>query len=127
MNRAIKEASVKRYHDDKHQQFKTHPETLVNAYTYARRLKTLKGPSLTNTSAKYGLPHLNTFRVNPMHKIPGLDLCSEPINFTSAKRFTAPETERDHEQSISTERQLHDHGELLCLFNHLVHVVVPLY
>ena len=43
MNRTIKEATVKRYHYDNHQQFKNHLTDFVNAYNYGRRLKTLKG------------------------------------------------------------------------------------
>ena len=43
MNRTIKEATVKRYHYDRHEQLKTHLSDFINAYNYARRLKTLKG------------------------------------------------------------------------------------
>ncbi len=41
LNRTIKEATVKRYHYDNHQQFKSHLTDFVNAYNYGRRLKTL--------------------------------------------------------------------------------------
>ena len=43
MNRAIKEATVKRYHYDNHNQLKQQLDDFINAYNYARRLKTLKG------------------------------------------------------------------------------------
>ena len=43
MNRTIKEATVKRFHDDDHDQFKVHLESFVTAYNFARRLKTLNG------------------------------------------------------------------------------------
>jgi transposase InsO family protein len=43
MNRTIKEATVKRYHYDSHQQLKMHLTDFINAYNYGRRLKTLKG------------------------------------------------------------------------------------
>jgi transposase InsO family protein len=43
MNRTIKEATVKRYHYDSHEQFKSHLADFVNAYNFGRRLKTLKG------------------------------------------------------------------------------------
>jgi hypothetical protein len=52
MNRTIKEATVKRYHYDSHQLFEQHLADFINAYNYARRLKTLKRH--TNTSAKSG-------------------------------------------------------------------------
>ena len=43
MNRTIKEATVKRYYYDNHQQLKQHLYNFVNAYNFAKRLKTLKG------------------------------------------------------------------------------------
>ena len=43
MNRTIKEATVKRYHYDSHQQLEAHLTDFINAYNYGRRLKTLKG------------------------------------------------------------------------------------
>jgi transposase InsO family protein len=43
MNRTIKEATVKRYHYDRHDQLETHLSDFINAYNYGRRLKTLKG------------------------------------------------------------------------------------
>ena len=43
MNRTIKEATVKRFHYDDHQQLTRHLSDFINAYNYGRRLKTLKG------------------------------------------------------------------------------------
>jgi len=43
MNRTIKEAVVKRYHDDSHDQPRTHLTEFMAAHTFARRLKTLGG------------------------------------------------------------------------------------
>ena len=43
MNRTIKEATVKRHHDDTHRQLETHLAESIAAYNYARRLKTLRG------------------------------------------------------------------------------------
>ena len=43
MNRTIKEATVKRYHYDSHQQLEAHLAVFIDAYNYGRRLKTLKG------------------------------------------------------------------------------------
>ena len=43
MNRTIEEATVKRYHYDNHTQLEAHLKDFVSAYTYTRRLKTLKG------------------------------------------------------------------------------------
>ena len=44
MNRTIKEATVQRYHYDRHDQLETHLADFINAYNYARRLKTSEGP-----------------------------------------------------------------------------------
>lgn len=43
MNRTIKGATVKRYHYDGHDQLRTHLSDFLDAYNYARRLKTLSG------------------------------------------------------------------------------------
>ena len=43
MNRTLKEATVKRFHYETHQHFRQHLADFVNAYNFARRLKTLKG------------------------------------------------------------------------------------
>jgi hypothetical protein len=43
MNRTIKDATVKRYHYDTHDQLRTHLQLFVDAYNHARRLKTLRG------------------------------------------------------------------------------------
>ncbi len=42
MNRTIKEASVKRFHYDSHDQLRTHLADFMAAYNFARRLKTLE-------------------------------------------------------------------------------------
>ena len=43
MNRTIKEATVKRYHYDNHDQLRRHLCDFLDADHYARRLKTLNG------------------------------------------------------------------------------------
>jgi len=43
MNRTIKEATVKIFHYNTHQQLKQHLQAFMDAYNFARRLKTLKG------------------------------------------------------------------------------------
>jgi hypothetical protein len=43
MNRTIKDATVRRYHYDSHDQLRQHLSDFVTAYNFARRLKTLKG------------------------------------------------------------------------------------
>ena len=43
MNRTIKEATVKRYHYDRHDQLERHLQDFIDAYNFARRLKSLNG------------------------------------------------------------------------------------
>lgn len=43
MNRTIKQATVKRYHYDDHEQLRGHLASFVIAYNFGRRFKTLKG------------------------------------------------------------------------------------
>ena len=43
MNCTIKEATVKRFHYENHDQLKTHLADFMAAYNFARRLKTLSG------------------------------------------------------------------------------------
>ncbi|KFA11420.1 integrase [Xanthomonas vasicola pv. musacearum NCPPB 2005] len=43
MNRTIKEATVKRFHDDDHVQLQQHLANFIDAYNYGRRLKALQG------------------------------------------------------------------------------------
>jgi hypothetical protein len=43
MNRTLKDATVRRYHYDTRQQLKEHLAAFVDAYNFAKRLKTLRG------------------------------------------------------------------------------------
>jgi transposase InsO family protein len=43
MNRTLKDATVKRYHYDSHDQLRAHLQLFVDAYNHARRLKTVRG------------------------------------------------------------------------------------
>src|SRR6202522_4055140 len=52
MNRTIKEATVKRYFYETHDQLRAHLRDFVDAYNFARRLKTSGASPHTNSSAK---------------------------------------------------------------------------
>ena len=73
MNRTIKEATVKRYHYDSHQQFEAHLENFVRAYNFARRLKTLRGLTPYEYICKIWEAEPERFRLNPHHQMPGLN------------------------------------------------------
>jgi len=73
MNRTIKEATVRRYHYDNHQQFQHHLETFICAYNFARRLKTLRGLTPYEYICKIWQNEPERFRINPHHQRPGLN------------------------------------------------------
>ena len=73
MNRTIKDATVKRYHYESHQQFKSHLTDFVNAYNYGRRLKALKGLTSYEYICKIWTNEPKRFKINPIHQMPGLN------------------------------------------------------
>jgi hypothetical protein len=54
MNRTIKEATVKRFHYESHEQLRVHLADFMAAYNFTRRLKRSAASRLTNTSPKSG-------------------------------------------------------------------------
>ncbi len=71
MNRTLKAVTVKRFYYEAHQQFQQHLTDFVNAYNFARRLKTLKDLPL-----RIHLLHLDKrtpkrFKLNSTHLSPG--------------------------------------------------------
>ena len=73
MNRTIKEATVKRYHYDRHEQLKTHLSDFINPYNYARRLKTLKDLTPYEFIVKAWTKDPERFKLDPTHQMPGLN------------------------------------------------------
>jgi transposase InsO family protein len=73
MNRTIKEATVKRYFYDTHNQLKAHWSDFIAAYNFARRLKTLKGLTPYEYLCKLWTLTPDRFTLNPIHQIPGLN------------------------------------------------------
>jgi hypothetical protein len=71
MNRTIKDATVKRYHYDSHDQLRTHLHLFVDAYNHARRLKTLRGLTPYEAICKAWTDEPARFTQNPHHQIPG--------------------------------------------------------
>ena len=73
MNRTIKEATVQRYHYDRHDQLEAHLADFINAYNYARRLKTLKGLTPYEYICKCWTEKPDQFRFDPIQHMPGLN------------------------------------------------------
>ncbi|MFG1282617.1 MULTISPECIES: IS481 family transposase [Xanthobacter] len=73
MNRTIKEATVKRFHYDDHDQLERHLADFVAAYNFGRRLKTLKGLTPYEFICKCWTSEPERFTLNPIHQMPGLN------------------------------------------------------
>ena len=71
MNRTLKEATVKRYHCQTHDDLRTHLKTFLDAYNFARRLKTLKGLTAFEFISKTWKEKSRQFRLYPNHLISG--------------------------------------------------------
>ena len=73
MNRTIKEATVKRFFYDTHEQLKAHLSDFIAAYNFARRLKTLRGLTPYEAICKLWIHHPDRFTLDPIHQMPGLN------------------------------------------------------
>ncbi len=74
MNRTIKDATVKRYHYESHDQLRRHLADFVMAYNFARRLKTLKGHTPYEFICKASTTEPQRFTLDPLHQMPGLNI-----------------------------------------------------
>ncbi|SEL73641.1 hypothetical protein SAMN04487976_1121 [Xaviernesmea oryzae] len=73
MNRTIKDATVKRFHYDDHDQLRRHLSDFVDAYNFGRRLKTLRGLIPYVHICKLWTSEPERFSLNPLHQFPGLN------------------------------------------------------
>lgn len=71
MNRSLKEATVRRYYYKSHDQLRAHLAAFVDAYNFAKRLKTLKGLTPIEYICNCWTEDPNRFTVNPTHLFPG--------------------------------------------------------
>jgi hypothetical protein len=71
MNRTLKEATVKRYCYETHDQLKTRLGDFVTAYNFARRLNTLKGLTPYEYICKIWTKEARRFILDPIHQMPG--------------------------------------------------------
>ena len=72
MNCTIKDATVKRYFYESHEQLRTHLRDFVDAYNFARRLKTLKGLTPYEFVCKAWTSQPQRFKLNPLQQMPGM-------------------------------------------------------
>ena len=73
IDRTSKEATVKRFHYDSHDQLRTHLSDFIAAYNFARRLKTLNGLSPYEYICKIWTSEPDRFILDPIHQMPGLN------------------------------------------------------
>jgi hypothetical protein len=86
MNRTIKDATVKRFHYDSHDQLRTHLAGFLAAYNFARRLKTLNGLTPYEYIRKIWTYEPERFILNPIHQMPGLNTVMIDATHLKARR-----------------------------------------
>jgi Integrase core domain len=73
MNRTIKDATVKRFYYETHEQLQTHLADFVDAYNFARRLKTLRDLTPYEFICKHWTTEPHRINLNPLQQMPGLN------------------------------------------------------
>ena len=73
MNRTIKEATVKRFHYENHDELRSHLSNFIAAYNFAKRLKTLKGLTPYEFICKAWTNQPERFILNTLHQMSGLN------------------------------------------------------
>ena len=74
MNRTLKEATVRRFHYATYEQLQQHLGQFLDAYNFAKRLKTLKGLTPYEAICKAWAVEPSRFTANPHHQIPGSNI-----------------------------------------------------
>lgn len=89
MNRTIKDATVGRFDYDAHDQLRSHLADFVQAYNFAKRLKSLKGFTPYEFIRTAWTNQPERFTLNPLHQMPGPNIWNlvilasgEPGNLT---------------------------------------------
>lgn len=87
MNRTIKDATVKRFHYNSHDQFRSHLTDFVSAYNFGRRLKTLEGLTPYEFICKTWTSNHNRFNLNPLHQMPRLNIYFSRQHLPALSKF----------------------------------------
>ena len=73
MNRTIKDATVKHFYYETHNQLRSHLADFVTAYNFAKRLKTLEGLTPYEYICKLWAKEPDRFTLDPLQQMPGLN------------------------------------------------------
>ena len=73
MNRTIKEATVRRFYYETHESLRVHLATFLDAYNFAKRLKSLRGLTPFERICQLWTEQPQRFRLNPIHHMAGLN------------------------------------------------------
>jgi transposase InsO family protein len=73
MNRTIKDATVKRFYYETHDELRAHLADFVSAYNFAKRLKSLKGLTPYEYICKTWVKESERFTLDPLQQMPGLN------------------------------------------------------
>ena len=73
MNRTIKDATVKRFHYETHDELRAHLADFLTAYNFAKRLKILKGLTPYEYICKSWAKEPKRFAFDPLQQMPGLN------------------------------------------------------
>jgi transposase InsO family protein len=74
MNRTIKDATVRRFYYETHESLRTHLATFLDAYNFAKRLKSLLGLTPFERICQIWTEQPERFRLNPLHHMTGLNI-----------------------------------------------------
>ena len=74
MNRTIKDATVRCFYYETHTSLRTHLATFLDAYNFAKRLKSLRGLTPFERICQLWTEQPERFRLNPFHHTPGLNI-----------------------------------------------------
>ena len=74
MNRTIKEATVRAYHYETHEQLRAHLAAFIGAYNFAKRLKSLAGKTPFEAIAEAWTKEPKRFKLTPNHLTSGLNI-----------------------------------------------------
>ncbi len=73
MNRTLKDATVRRFHYETHDQLRSHLADFIGAYNFGRQLKTLKGLTPYEAICRTWTSDPGRFTLDPLHQMPGLN------------------------------------------------------